>query len=97
MTAREGNEAEYVRRHAAVWPEVLSELKAAGVRNYSIFMDGSDLFAYFEVDDFADFVRATAAGPASRRWAEYMTEVVTAERDPSTGWFVVMDEVFRLD
>jgi len=26
-----------------------------------------------------------------------MREVVTAERDPATGWFVVMDEVFRLD
>ena len=28
--------AEYRQIHVAVWPEVLDELKAAGIRNYSI-------------------------------------------------------------
>ena len=48
-----GQEAEYRRRHAAVWPEMLDALKAAGARDYSIFLHGDDLFAYLEVDDFA--------------------------------------------
>ena len=67
-----GAEAEYRGRHAAVWPELLADLRAAGARNYSIFIRGSDLFAYLEVDDFARFTeqmataRRTSAG--RRRW-----------------------------
>ena len=29
-----GAEPDYRRRHAAVWPEMLAELKAAGASNY---------------------------------------------------------------
>jgi len=50
-----GQAAEYRRRHAAVWPEMLDALKAAGCRDYSIFILGAELFAYLEVDDFAVF------------------------------------------
>ena len=35
-----GAEAEYRRRHAAVWPEMLDALRAAGARDYSIFLRG---------------------------------------------------------
>ena len=35
-----GREAEYRRRHAEVWPEMLDALKAAGVRDYWIFLHG---------------------------------------------------------
>ena len=34
MRLRPGQEAEYRRRHAAVWPEMLDALKAAGARDY---------------------------------------------------------------
>ena len=50
-----GAEAEYRRRHAAVWPEMLAELRAAGARNYSIFLNGNDLFGYLEVEDLGRF------------------------------------------
>jgi L-rhamnose mutarotase len=39
MRLRPGQEAEYRRRHAAVWPELLADLRAAGARNYSIHLD----------------------------------------------------------
>ena len=47
-----GAEAEYRRRHAAVWPEMLEALRAAGCRDYSIYQRDDDLFGVFEVDDF---------------------------------------------
>ena len=40
-----GAEAEYRRRHAAVWPEMLEALRAAGARDYSIYLHGDDLSA----------------------------------------------------
>ena len=61
-----GQEAEYRRRHAAVWPEMLDALRAAGARDYSIFLRGDDLFAYLVVDDFAAF-RAYAGGERGQR------------------------------
>ncbi len=61
-----GQEAEYRRRHAAVWPEMLDALRAAGARDYSIFLRGDDLFAYLEVDDFARFQAYMAASDGER-------------------------------
>ena len=61
-----GSEAEYRRRHAAVWPDLLADLRSAGARNYSIFLRGDDLFAYLEVDDFAAFTTAMADSEAMR-------------------------------
>ena len=60
-----GSEAEYRRRHAAVWPDLLADLRSAGARNYSIFLRGDDLFAYLEVDDFAAFTAAMACRRAA--------------------------------
>jgi L-rhamnose mutarotase len=40
--------AEYLRLHAAVWPGVEAALRTANIRNYSIFLRGDTLFAYFE-------------------------------------------------
>ena len=32
---------EYVEAHAAVWPEMRAAISDAGIRNYSIFLDGN--------------------------------------------------------
>jgi L-rhamnose mutarotase len=34
--------------HANTWPEVLATIRAANIRNYSIFRYRNQLFAYFE-------------------------------------------------
>jgi L-rhamnose mutarotase len=92
-----GREAEYRRRHAAVWPEMLDELRAAGCRDYSIFIRGSDLFAYLEVDDFAAFRRSMAASPVNTRWQAEMAELIDPLTDPATGFHQRLEEIFRLD
>ena len=92
-----GAEAEYRRRHAAVWPEMLAELSAAGARNYSIFLRGDDLFGYLEVEDFERFralwrrARSTRAG--RQRWRRLIDPLT----DPATGFHHQLDEVFHLD
>ena len=39
---------DYERLHADPWPGVLEQIRRSNIRNYTIFRDGSDLFAYFE-------------------------------------------------
>jgi L-rhamnose mutarotase len=61
--------AEYRERHAAVWPEMLDALRAAGWRNYSLFLreDGL-LIGYVETDDFAAAQAAMDATDVNARW-----------------------------
>ena len=59
---------DYERLHADPWPGVLEQIRRSNIRNYTIFRDGSDLFAYFEYsgDDFETDMAAMAADPETR-------------------------------
>jgi L-rhamnose mutarotase len=93
-----GAEAEYRRRHAEVWPEMLAELREAGATNYSIFLRGNDLFGYLEVDDFDAFRAHMAASDVNARWQAAMgRELIDPMIDPATGFHRQLDEVFHLD
>jgi L-rhamnose mutarotase len=89
---------EYKRRHAAVWPEMLTALKEAGWHNYSLFL-GEDglLVGYLECDDF-DAVRARMAlKDVNSRWqAEMAALFENTEQAPDAG-FVQLEEIFNLE
>lgn len=61
---------EYLRLHAEVWPEVEQTLRDSNLRNYTIFLHGDLLFAYFEYhgDDFERDQRRIAADPKTQEW-----------------------------
>jgi L-rhamnose mutarotase len=92
-----GAEAEYRRRHAAVWPEMLAELKGAGAANYSIFLDGDRLFGYLEVDDLGRFQQHMNDSEANARWQADMGVLIDPLTDPATGFHRQLDEVFHLE
>ena len=93
-----GAEAEYRQRHAAVWPEMLDELKAAGAANYSIFLDGDRLFGYLEVKDLARFQQHMHASAVNARWqADMGSSLIDPLTDPATGLHRRLDEVFHLE
>jgi L-rhamnose mutarotase len=62
--------AEYLALHRDVWPGVEAALRAANVRNYSIFLRGNTLFGYFEYhgEDFTADMASIAADPETQRW-----------------------------
>ncbi len=97
MRIQPGHEAEYVRRHAAVWPEMLAALKAAGCSDYSIFRQDRDLFGTMKVDDFDRFRASMDASPVNARWQAAMADLIDPLIDPATGFHQRLDEVFRLD
>jgi L-rhamnose mutarotase len=61
---------EYLRLHAAVWPDVLRQIHASNIRNYSIFLRDGWLFSYYEYvgDDHDADLAAMAADPRTREW-----------------------------
>ena len=91
---------EYVREHAAVWPDVLAQIRRSNLRNYSIFLRDGILFAYFEYvgDDFAADMRAMAADPATQRWWALMEPMQQKWPSAAAGdWWTNMTEVFHVD
>jgi L-rhamnose mutarotase len=86
---------EYVETHRAVWPEMLEALRAAGIRNYSIFRAGNEVFGYFEADDLDAAGRYLDGQDVSRRWQDHMA-VLLEERVPDAGP-PPLEEIFRLD
>jgi L-rhamnose mutarotase len=89
---------EYKERHRAVWPEMLDALRAAGWRNYSLFLDADGLLVgYLETDDFGRALAAMEATDVNARWQAEMAEffaLPSGER-PDTG-LRRLEEVFHL-
>ncbi len=88
---------EYKRRHDEIWPEMVAALRGAGIRNYSIFLHGSTLFAYLEVDDVERMNRALAGDATNARWQEYMRDMIRLDVDPATGSLRLLPEMFHMD
>lgn len=65
---------EYVKRHEAVWPEMLEALRRTGWHNYSLFLrDDGLLFGYMETPDSFDAARAgMALEEINARWQDSM-------------------------
>ena len=86
---------EYVRAHREVWPEMLAALENAGIRNYTIFRAGNEMFGYFESDDLEAAMAYLGAQEVSARWQDAMAELLE-QRVPDEGP-PPLEEVFRLD
>jgi L-rhamnose mutarotase len=91
--------AEYKRRHAEVWPDMLAALRDTGWHNYSIFMteDGT-LFGYLETPDYDAARAGMATREVNARWqadmAPFFEGIGGKNADES---FIVLEEVFHLD
>ena len=79
-----GMEAEYERRHNALWPEMVEMIHRYGGHNYAIFLDRETLvlYGYIELEDEARWAES-ASDPVCRRWWEYMADIMETNPDNS--------------
>jgi L-rhamnose mutarotase len=92
-----GQEAEYQRRHDAIWPELVAEIEAAGVSNYTLFRRGATVIAYCECEpDAATAFGKLAESEVNRRWAEWFDDVIERLADADGKPFTA-DEVWHLE
>lgn len=92
-----GKEQEYRRRHDEIWPELVDELKAAGISNYTLFRRGQQVIAYCECEPDA----RTAFGrvgqtEVNQRWSEWFEDVIVELTGPDGDLFWA-EEVWHLD
>ena len=95
---KNGKKEEYIKRHNEIWKELVEVLKSAGIENYSIWMQGNELFGYYECKFGREYAaRVQAESPVVDKWNEYMTDVMTMVFDEKTGAQALMEEVFYLE
>ena len=82
MRLNPGMQDEYRRRHDAIWPELETALRDAGVRDYSIHLDPETdiLFAVMwrRVDHGLDALSESAI---MRKWWDYMADIMQTHPD----------------
>lgn len=97
MQLEPGVADEYRRRHDAIWPELVEALEAAGISDYSIFLDEltGKLFA---VQTLAEGHTAgdLPGHPVVRKWWDMMADWMEthADGEPVAG---PLTEMFHLD
>jgi L-rhamnose mutarotase len=96
MQLFEGCEAEYKRRHDGLWPELEQQLKSAGIREYSIFLEEHTgmLFGVMCVADLK-CLDDLKLHPVMKKWWAYMKDIMETNEDDSPVSFS-LQEVFYL-
>ena len=97
MKLKPGFEAEYLKRHDEIWPELSAELKRAGISDYSIFLD-KDTLTLFAVQKLSDNNTSTElpGNPIVRKWWDYMSDIMECNSDNSPV-AKPLEEVFHMD
>ena len=84
MKLKPGNVKEYQRRHDDLWPDLADALHAAGIYDYSIFLDEETLHLFgvlklhpnHQIDDLPTH-------PVMRHWWDYMADLMETQADAS--------------
>ncbi len=82
MRLNPGKADEYRRRHDAIWPELVTLLRDAGISDYSIHLDEetNTLFGVLWRRDDHN-MEALPDHPVMRRWWEHMRDIMETKPD----------------
>src|SRR5262245_3069999 len=75
MSVKPGLEGRYREEHRNIWREVVEGITRYGIRNYSIFMTGNELYSYLEVENLDRAMALAAADPVNQRWQAHMADL----------------------
>ena len=97
MKLKPGVVAEYKKRHDEIWPELSQAIRAAGISDYSIFLDEETL-TLFAVQKQADDNTATDLPNQLivKKWWANMAPLMEVNSDNSPRC-IDLQELFHLD
>jgi L-rhamnose mutarotase len=96
MQLYKGFEAEYKKRHDALWPELKQLLKSKGISEYSIFLDETtnSLFSIMKAEN-PEVLNELPSHPVMKKWWNYMKDIMETNEDNSPV-SIALKEVFYL-
>ena len=84
MQLKPGVAAEYQRRHDEIWLELTEALHAAGIRDYSIFLDPASGRLFGVQKRLPGHSAEALPGlPVMQRWWAYMADIMETNPDNS--------------
>lgn len=97
MKLKPGCQAEYRRRHAQVWPEIVQLLADSGISDYSIFLD-EETDVLFAVQKVSGNSNSQELGhlDIQQKWWDYMADIMEVNSDNSPV-SIPLSEVFHID
>lgn len=97
MYLNPGAAEEYKRRHDAIWPELVTLIRQAGIYDYSIYLDEKThvLFATQHRQE-GHCVANLRDHPVMRRWWSYMSDLMQSNADGSPV-VAILPCMFHLD
>jgi L-rhamnose mutarotase len=97
MRLHPGQEAEYKRRHDAIWPDLAELLREAGISDYSIHLDRETglLFGVLRRAD-GHAMDDLPNQPVMRRWWDHMADIMETNPDNSPV-AVPLETLFQLE
>lgn len=90
---RPGTAALYREAHTRVFPALIGALKAAGIRNYSLFLHGDEVFGYLEAVDLHESWRILGEHEATHQWEAAMGPLFSGDDNGRR----LLEEVFHLE
>ena len=97
MRLKPGLQAAYRAEHDHIWPEVVAGIRRFGLRNYSIYSHGRELYSYFEMADLDEAMAMAAGDPDNRRWQAHMAGFFEVSPGVGDGSAVSLKEAFHTD
>lgn len=74
----------YKNRHDAIWPELSALLKAAGISDYSIFLDEENFVLFATLKrDIGHTMDELSSHPVMQRWWQHMGDLMRTHPDGS--------------
>ena len=85
MKLKPGCEAEYEKRHDAIWPELKERISQSGVCDFGIYLDQETLtlIAVQKIQDRNESEVPDASHPIVRKWWDYMADIMEVNPDNS--------------
>jgi L-rhamnose mutarotase len=80
-----GAESAYEDAHREVPPELVEAIRAAGVREWTIWRSGLELFHVIDCEDYARLLGELERLPANVAWQARMAELLDVLHDYSAG------------
>ena len=91
FSLRSGAEEEYDRRHRTVWPELLEQIRAAGITQNAVLRTGTSVIVFVaHPDDVVAALARVGASQPARRWNEWFADLMATEPSEAI-------EVWRMD
>ncbi|MGU3400982.1 L-rhamnose mutarotase [Brucellaceae bacterium D45D] len=84
MKLNPGMEAEYLRRHDEIWPDLVDLLHKAGVSDYSIWLDEETHYLFGILTRSSTHAMASLPNhPVMQKWWVHMADIMETNPDNS--------------